>query len=179
MKTIHPKKKGFLLKTIPPTKKIDVHKTSLFHNFPKEVTETFNPWAGQLTPILKVSICGKWLQYGPLCVVPWEAKKSDWMYMERILVADLSVDRGEYDYTGWLVVDVGFLGQFDRLVTKQKQHSSQLVTSFPGNRKGFFFSRMQIHCMEGWKWVGSLYNSGHFLLNLGLEPSHDLYFSLT
>ena len=23
---------------------------------------------------------------------------------------------------------------------------------------------MQIHFMEGWKWVGSLYNSGHFLL---------------
>ena len=31
-------------------------------------------------------------------------------------------------------------------------------------QKGIFLSRMQIHFMEGWKWVGSLYNSCHFLL---------------
>ena len=78
-------------------------------------------------------------------------------------MADLSVDRGDYDYTGWLIVDVGFLGQFDRLVTKQKQHG-QLVTSFPGNRKGFFL----VACKSiSWK-VGNgsvpCTYSGHFLL---------------
>ena len=112
--------KCFLLKTIPPPQK-----NRCSQNFPpttspkKSLKRSFLPRPIDTNP--KVSICGKWLQYGPLCVVPWEAKKIRLdLYGERIR---------------------DFL---------------------------WFFSRMQIHFMEGWKWVGSLYNSGHFLLAMTL-----------
>ena len=89
--------KSVLLKNHPLRKKrktIDVHNTSLqYTTSPEEVTETslhsksfprpidtnpetFSPSQFPIDTNPKVSICGKWLQYGPLCVVPLGSKKN-------------------------------------------------------------------------------------------------------
>ena len=77
---------------------------------------------------------------------------------------------GTSKYTGWLIIYVGFLGQFDRLVTKQNSIRRNWSQAFLETERDFF------------KWHPNPFHGrlemGRFPVQLGsFSTSHDLYFS--